>query len=91
MPHRDWTSILRERSGYEPLSRPQTTATFTMKDPETIKQMTLFLVRYGRSKAPNWKERLKIDQPIYHLEVVANSRCLNGSFVIATAQVQRVS
>jgi hypothetical protein len=66
-------------------------AAFTMRDPKIREQMTAFIIQYGQSQTPNWKENLRANPPVYHLDLVASAGSKTTSFVITTSQVDRVS
>ena len=90
-PERDWTSSLRSKSGHQPFKNSTLCAAFTMRDPKILDQMTAFVVKYGHSQAPNWKENLGANTPVYHLDLAVSAGSKTSSFVITSSQVERVS
>lgn len=53
--------------------------------------MTAFVIKYGHSQAPKWKENLRANPPVYHLDVAVSAGSKTSSFVITSSQVERVS
>ena len=62
-----------------------------MRDPKVLDQVTAFVIKYGRSQAPNWKENLRANPPVYHLDLAVSAGSKTSSFVITSSQVERVS
>ncbi|KAI3318140.1 hypothetical protein HD806DRAFT_549483 [Xylariaceae sp. AK1471] len=88
---RDWTSCLRSRSGHKPFDGDLTTyAAFTMRDPLILGPMTRFVLEYGRSQTPDWKENLRANPPVYHLELAVSSGSKTSSFVFCSSQLERM-
>jgi hypothetical protein len=91
-PERDWTSCLRSKSGHKPFDGNSTThAAFTMRDPVILEPMTEFLLEYGRSQTPDWKEKIRENSPVYHLELAVSSGSKTSSFVFSSSRLERVS
>ncbi len=83
--------MLRSRSGYTPPDSPDSRAAFTIKDPMILNHMTDFVIKYGSSQTAEWKEKLRVNLPVYHLDIVASAGSKVSPFVITTSQVERVS
>ena len=90
VPERDWTSNLRNRSGFQPFRGPVSCAAFTLSDSKTADQMTTFVTEFGRSQVHRWGEVLQANSPIYHIDVVVNRGTKGQPFVIGSSQVERV-
>ncbi|PQE10655.1 heterokaryon incompatibility protein [Rutstroemia sp. NJR-2017a BBW] len=89
-PERDWTSKLRRRAGYKLFEDSAPCAAFTMRDPKIRELMTAFVIKYGQSQTSNWKENLRANPPVYHLDLAVNAGSRTSSFVITTSQVERM-
>ena len=91
-PDRDWTSRLRSRSGHKPFADPTPSAAFTLRDSETLEDLTDFVINFGRSQTPNWRDNLRAYPPsAYHFDLAVSSGGKASSFVTTTSQVERVS
>jgi hypothetical protein len=62
-----------------------------MKDQEVRKEMTRFVVEYGISQTPEWRERIRASLPNYHLELAVSTGSKRSRFTISTSQIERVS
>ncbi len=62
-----------------------------MRDPKILDQMTAFVIEYGHSQALNWKQKLRVNPPIYHVDLAVSVGSKTSSFVITSSQVERVS
>lgn len=62
-----------------------------MRDPKILDEMTALVIKYGHSRTPNWKENLRANPPVYHLDVAVSAGSRTSSFVITSSQVERVS
>jgi len=62
-----------------------------MRDPKIREQMTAFVIKYGQSQTHNWKENLRANPPVYHLDLAVTTGSKMSSFVITTSQIERVS
>lgn len=62
-----------------------------MRDPKILDQMTAFVIKYGHSQTPNWKENLRANTPVYHMDLAVSAGSKTSSFVITSSQVERVS
>ena len=91
MPERDWTSKLRSRAGYKPFADSTFCAAFTIREAKTIDKMAAFVIKYGSSQTPKWRENLSASRPVYHIDLAISTESKSSPFVIATSQVERVS
>jgi len=90
-PGRDWTSFFRSRSGYKPFESPAASAAFVLREPDVRHQMTAFIMKYGQSQTPNWKDNLQANPPAYHLELAVSTGSKASSFGFDSSQIERVS
>lgn len=91
-PERDWTSRLRSRSGHPPfIGDSQAWANFTISNNSALTPMKDFILKFGHSQTPRWREKLQKSHLVYHLDLVTNSRTKNSGFDICAAQIERVS
>jgi hypothetical protein len=90
-PERDWTSPLRSRSGHKGFDgTTRAFANFTMRDSQILGPMTEFLIEYGRSQTPNWKERIRANRPVYHVDLAVSSGRKTTSFTFCSSRLERV-
>ncbi|PMD47662.1 hypothetical protein L207DRAFT_415975, partial [Hyaloscypha variabilis F] len=89
-PERDWTSVFRSRSGYKLFESSTAAASFILKDTNVRNAMTAFIMEYGQSYTPGWKESLQASPPIYHLDVAVSTGSKTSSFVIESSQIKRM-
>lgn len=90
-PERHWTSSLFSRNGHKPFKDSFPCAAFTMRDRKTTDQIIAFLTKYGHSQTPNWKECLRVNPPVYHVDLAVSVGSKTSSFFITSSQVERVS
>ena len=62
-----------------------------MRDPDIQDQMTAFVIKYGHSQTPNWKDNLRVNPPVYHVDLAVSAGSKTSSFFITSSQVERVS
>lgn len=62
-----------------------------MRDPKILDKMTAFVVEYGHSQTPNWKENLQVNPSVYHVDLAVSVGSRSSSFFITSSQVERVS
>ena len=92
-PERDWTSLLRVRSGYNPHIESfwDPSADFTLRDSVTRENMVRFLLEHGRSNTPGWENHLRANSAVYHIDVAVTSGSKHSRFTISSNTLERVS